>query len=312
MQTKKKSLRERLSSSRVLRVMFGRRIIVVCAGLVLVMILMAIFAPVVAPYDPNQDDLYNVLKGCSAEHWLGTDSNGRDVLSRIIYGARVSFVVGVVSVLISSVIGIALGLIWRAGCIHHACDGCHAGYPYADPCHVSGGHPGPGPGQRLPCYRHFDGAGVCPRHPGAGAQRAQRRLCDSRHSVWGVPHTQHAGACFPQLSVGQHRYHDGQSGWRYPGRSQSELSGHGHRAPTASWGAMVSGGYKYLSTQPVIAIAPGVAIIILVLCCNMCGDALRDALDPKLRGTLGSGHKTRPGRKNKPARRSDKAESGVA
>ena len=67
-----------------------------------------------------------------------------------------------------------------------------------------------------------------------------------------------------------------------------------------------SGGYKYLSTQPVIA------IIILVLCCNMCGDALRDALDPKLRGTLGNGHKTRPGRKNKPARWSDKAESGVA
>lgn len=71
----------------MLQVMFGRRIIVVCAGLVLVMILMAIFAPVVVPYDPNQDDLYNVLKGCSAEHWLGTDSNGRDVLSRIIYGA---------------------------------------------------------------------------------------------------------------------------------------------------------------------------------------------------------------------------------
>ena len=80
--------------------------------------------------------------------------------------------------------------------------------------------------------------------------------------------------------------------------------GMGIAPPTASWGAMVSGGYKYLSTQPVIAIAPGVAIIILVLCCNMCGDALR--------GTLGSGHKTRPGRKNKPARRSDKAESGVA
>lgn len=88
--------------------------------------------------------------------------------------------------------------------------------------------------------------------------------------------------------------------------------GMGIAPPTASWGAMVSGGYKYLSTQPVIAIAPGVAIIILVLCCNMCGDALRDALDPKLRGTLGSGHKTRSGRKNKPARRSDKAESGVA
>ncbi len=72
-------------------VMFSRKIIVVCAILLLIMVLIAIFAPVIAPYDPNKDDLYNVLKGCSAEHWLGTDSNGRDVLSRIIYGARISF-----------------------------------------------------------------------------------------------------------------------------------------------------------------------------------------------------------------------------
>ena len=109
--TKKKGLLDRLKSSRVLRVMFGRKIIVICAVLILVMVLVAIFAPVIAPYDPNKDDLYNVLKGCSAEHWLGTDSNGRDVLSRIIYGARVSFTVGLVAVLISSVIGMALGLI---------------------------------------------------------------------------------------------------------------------------------------------------------------------------------------------------------
>ena len=90
--------------------MFSRKIIVVCAILLLIMVLIAIFAPVIAPYDPNKDDLYNVLKGCSAEHWLGTDSNGRDVLSRIIYGARISFTVGIVAVVISSVIGMALGL----------------------------------------------------------------------------------------------------------------------------------------------------------------------------------------------------------
>ena len=108
--TKKKGLLERITSSRVFRVMFSRKIIVVCAILLLIMVLIAIFAPVIAPYDPNKDDLYNVLKGCSAEHWLGTDSNGRDVLSRIIYGARISFTVGIVAVVISSVIGMALGL----------------------------------------------------------------------------------------------------------------------------------------------------------------------------------------------------------
>lgn len=110
-QDKKKGLLDRITSSRVFRVMFSRKIIVVCAVLLLIMVLIAIFAPVIAPYNPNKDDLYNVLKGCSAEHWLGTDSNGRDVLSRIIYGARVSFTVGIVAVVISSVIGMALGLI---------------------------------------------------------------------------------------------------------------------------------------------------------------------------------------------------------
>ena len=77
--TKKKGLLERITSSRVFQVMFSRKIIVVCAILLLIMVLIAIFAPVIAPYDPNKDDLYNVLKGCSAEHWMGTDSNGRDV-----------------------------------------------------------------------------------------------------------------------------------------------------------------------------------------------------------------------------------------
>ena len=71
--TKKKGLLDRITSSRVFRVMFSRKIIVVCAILLLIMVLIAIFAPVIAPYSPNKDDLYNVLKGCSAEHWLGTD-----------------------------------------------------------------------------------------------------------------------------------------------------------------------------------------------------------------------------------------------
>ena len=75
--------------------------------------------------------------------------------------------------------------------------------------------------------------------------------------------------------------------------------GMGITPPTPSWGAMVSGGYKYLSSQPIIAIAPGIAIIIVVLCFNMCGDALRDALDPKLRGTLGSGKKTKRAKRTK-------------
>lgn len=168
--TKKKGLLDRITSSRVFRVMFSRKIIVVCAILLLIMVLIAIFAPVIAPYDPNKDDLYNVLKGCSAEHWLGTDSNGRDVLSRIIYGARISFTVGIVAVVISSVIGMALGLIaGMAGGVVDAfimrvMDG-HDGRAHADPGYVSGCDPGSGPGQCLPGHRHLDGARATPVSP---------------------------------------------------------------------------------------------------------------------------------------------------
>lgn len=317
MQAKKKSLRERLSSSRVLRVMFGRRIIVVCAGLVLVMILMAIFAPVVAPYDPNQDDLYNVLKGCSAEHWLGTDSNGRDVLSRIIYGARVSFVVGVVSVLISSVIGIALGLIsGMAGGVLDAFIMRVMDAMQAIPMLILAMFLGAILGQGLGNVCLAIGISMVPGY----ARVTRGQVLSVRNADYVTAGTL-CGASrirntlvhvFPNCLSVNIVTMTASLGGAILAEANLSFLGMGIAPPTASWGAMVSGGYKYLSTQPVIAIAPGVAIIILVLCCNMCGDALRDALDPKLRGTLGSGHKTRPGRKNKPARRSDKAESGVA
>ena len=111
--TKKKGLLERITSSRVFRVMFSRKIIVVCAILLLIMVLIAIFAPVIAPYDPNKDDLYNVLKGCSAEHWLGTDEVGRDILARIVHGARISLPVAFVTIAIATVVGglLACGVV---------------------------------------------------------------------------------------------------------------------------------------------------------------------------------------------------------
>ena len=106
-----KKIWKKIKNSRIVKVLFARKAVVVCIVILLIMVLAAIFAPLVAPYDPYQQDLRNMLMGISPEHLLGTDSMGRDLLSRIIYGGRVSFTVGLVSVLVAGGLGMILGLI---------------------------------------------------------------------------------------------------------------------------------------------------------------------------------------------------------
>lgn len=91
----------------------------VAAGVMAIVVLLVIFAPVVSPYDPNHADLMNVLSGPSAAHWLGTDSLGRDLLSRILHGGRTALVGPLLVVVISTAVGLVLGLIaaWRGGWI---------------------------------------------------------------------------------------------------------------------------------------------------------------------------------------------------
>jgi peptide/nickel transport system permease protein len=87
------------------------RLAVVGLGIVAVVVLVAIFAPLIAPYDPYQQDLLNTQASPSAQHWFGTDELGRDQLSRVIYGSRIAIVVGLASMLLSTVIGMVFGAI---------------------------------------------------------------------------------------------------------------------------------------------------------------------------------------------------------
>lgn len=91
--------------------LFKRKLVIFAAALVLLFIATAILAPILTPYDPYEQDLTQILKPPSSEHLLGTDEAGRDVLTRIFYGARTSLIIGVVSVMISAVIGVVLGLV---------------------------------------------------------------------------------------------------------------------------------------------------------------------------------------------------------
>ena len=106
---------------RMLSVFFGRPLPVIGAFLIVLLIFTAILAPWVAPYDPYKMDIVNKLKPPSTAHILGTDSLGRDTFSRVIYGSRTSLLVAVVAILISSVIGITLGLLaaFFGGVVYH-------------------------------------------------------------------------------------------------------------------------------------------------------------------------------------------------
>lgn len=292
----KKSFRERIQSSRMVRVMFGRKIIVLCTAVLLIMILMAIFAPLVSPYNPNADDLYNVLKGSSPEHLLGTDQNGRDILSRIIYGGRVSFTVGLVAVLLSSLIGMALGLIAGiSGGIMETIIMRVMDAMSAVPMLILALFLGAILGQGLGNVCLAIGISMVPGY----ARITRGQVLSVRNADYVTAGTLCGGSkirnsivhVLPNCLSANIVTMTGSLGGAILAEANLSFLGMGIVPPTPSWGAMVSGGYKFLSSQPIIAIAPGVAIILVVLCFNMVGDAVRDAMDPKLRGTLGAGKK---------------------
>ena len=83
----------------------------VCAGILIILIIIAILAPVISPYDTTQQDYTAILQGPSSQHLLGTDEFGRDILSRILYGTRISLSIGIVAQVLASIIGITMGAI---------------------------------------------------------------------------------------------------------------------------------------------------------------------------------------------------------
>ena len=96
---------------RVIRVFLGRKVVLFGLFIILVTVITAIFAPILAPYDPYAPDLDNTLLQPCREHILGTDAMGRDTLSRIIFGTRISLLVGVTAIGMAAIIGMSLGLI---------------------------------------------------------------------------------------------------------------------------------------------------------------------------------------------------------
>jgi peptide/nickel transport system permease protein len=276
---------------RIIRVMFSRWIVVFGTAVILLIIVVAIFAPLIAPYDPNKQALSSRLQQPSSDHLLGTDELGRDVLSRVIYGTRVSMAVGIIVVGIASVIGMSMGIIagyfggLTNSIIMRFTDAMMSLPPLVLALAIAAALGGglkdvvlslgiamvPGYcrlmcGQVLSIKEDDYVTGV--RAIGAGDTHIMlRHILPNAFPPLLVLLTITLGAAI---------------------LSEAGLSflGIGVSPGTATWGSMVSDGYKYLFSNPLLSFAPGIAITLVVLSFNMVGDGLRDALDPRLRGTI--------------------------
>jgi peptide/nickel transport system permease protein len=277
--------------ARFFRVFLARKAIVICLVFLILMVLAAIFAPVIAPYDPYKQDLRNMLKPMSWAHLLGTDSMGRDVFSRIIYGTRVSLIVGLSAVAIAGSIGMLLGLI--SGTVGGVVDSvimrimdAMMSVPMIILALFLGSILGKGLFNvtlavglsMIPSYTRLTRGQVLTvrqmDYVTAGTISGASKLKNALYHVF--PNCVSPNIVLMTMNLGTAILNE----------AALSFLGLGINPPTASWGGMVSDGYNYLKMLPVIAIAPGVFIVVIVLCFNMVGDALRDALDPRLRGAL--------------------------
>jgi ABC-type dipeptide/oligopeptide/nickel transport system permease subunit len=283
---------------RMARVFFGRKIYAIGFVICVILIITAIFAPWIAPYNPLSTDLRARLELPSKAHWLGTDQLGRDILSRIIYGSRTSLEIGFSAVFAGSIIGLLMGLTaahyggWVFAVIMRFTDALMA-LPgiilvllIAGLASKSGGS-GSGGIPLVIFALGFGGiAGMCRMMCGQALSVKQNEYVMAARAIgmsnWRIMLTQIFPNAFPPLMVGITMG----IGGMVMGEAGLSFLGIGVVPPIPSWGGMINDGQAYLLTNPLLSLVPGVAIMLLVFGFNMAGDGLRDAVDPKLRGIL--------------------------
>ncbi len=269
-----------------------RRSPLTVAGLVLITVLalIAISAPLIAPANPLKQVLSTRLKPPSAEHWLGTDQLGRDVLSRMIYGARISLLIGTVVVGLAASVGTLVGLVagyaggWLDEALMRLTDVFFA-FPALILAMAISGALGPSLTNAMiaiavvswPVYARLVRAQVLSLREREYVEAARSLGASAQRIVWGhiLPNT--LAPLLVQASFDM--------GGAILAAAGLSFIGFGTQPPTAEWGVMISEGRNYIATQSWLSLFPGLAILFTVAAFNLIGDGLRDALDPRLRGT---------------------------
>ncbi len=275
-------------SRRALRRLFRRRGAVVGLVVIAAFVLLAIFAPLVSPYDPLATNWALVRKPASAAHWFGTDELGRDILTRVIFGARASLMAGLVSVGIALSVGVPVGMVagYRGGfidsLISRITDAMLA-CPFLILAIALAAFLGPSLSNAMiaigitatPIFERLTRAQVMNVKVEDYVEAARA----IGNPSWRIALFHILPNILPALLV--------QATLSIAAAIIAEAAlsflGLGQQPPAPSWGSMLNAAQRFLTQVPWMAIWPGLAIFLTVLSFNLVGDGLRDALDPRSR-----------------------------
>jgi peptide/nickel transport system permease protein len=261
-------------------------------ALTVLLVFLALAAPWLSPYDPTSQNLTIRLMGPSASHWMGTDQLGRDVLSRILFGARVSLSVSISVVLGAGIVGLTIGSLagyfggWFDRIINTVLINAFLSFPGILLAIAFAAFLGPGIGKVILALIITGWAGY--------ARLARAQILQAREMEY-VLAARSLGASHARILI-RHLLPNilqpvlVQATIAMAGAilAESTLSflGLGVLAPMPSWGAMLSDAKSHLFDAPHLVIFPALAVMAAVLAFNLLGDALRDWLDPRMRSYL--------------------------
>ncbi len=253
----------------------------------LIVFLCAIFADVIAPYDPTTQDYLALTEPPSSTHLLGTDDLGRDILTRIIYGARVSLQVGIIAVGIAVTLGVTLGLL--AGYIGGFVDDVIM--RFIDAVQAFPGlilalgitaALGPGIGNAMIAIGFVSTPAMARLTRGQVLSLREREFVHAAQVIGASPLKIMSRHIWPNATAPIIVQATLLVASAIVTEASLSFLGVGVKPPTPSWGSMLRTGSQYLEVAPWLAFAPGVAIFLTVLAFNFVGDGLRRALDPRL------------------------------
>jgi len=257
-------------------------------GIIVTFVVLAIAAPLISPFDPNAQDLSVAIQGPSADHWLGTDQLGRDIATRLMYGARISLLIGVLAVSIGLVIGVPLGMVagyyggWADLAISRFADMMFAFTSILLALTLVAVL-----GVSLQNVIIAVGISVIPV--------IIRLVRSSVLSLREEPYVEAARALGASnfRIITRHVFRNSLTPVLVHGTLSIGVSillaaglgflGLGVQSPTAEWGTMLGEGRQFIFSAPHLTTFPGIAIFLAILAFNLLGDGLRDALDPRMR-----------------------------